>query len=295
MPATPRTPDVLQHSSLEEGTKDPSQASEPTPRARPNGTNRQISLPLTASYYYDPADPSTHNLEYATKVSGFDFVAARRDSEAGASAYEDTVRVSDTTGNSGLSTAATGAPSPAVEMPTLPAELDIHPPPRRLGRLIATPDSFAPALILNVDKSKTSWGRLSNNTLVYADSRDTRIPKAAFVIFWYSSAIQSPGTVEELSQQGKDWTSLEELKVGIWTCATHGISINGKHLKQKDEKGRAIFGHLHTGDIVQVYHDSRGTECLKFKCEFYVGTGKDPRPAGDSFKPMVGNRLERHQ
>lgn len=295
MPATPRTPDVLQHSSLEEGSKNPSQISEPTPRARPTAANRQISLPLTASYYYDPADPSTHTLEYATRVSGFDFVAARRDSEAGASAFEDTVRVSDTSGNSDFSTAVAAVPSPAAEMPSLPAELDIRPPPRRLGRLVATPDSFAPALVLNIDKSKTSWGRLSNNTLVYADSRDTRIPKAAFVIFWYSSADQSPGTVEELSQQGKDWTSLEELKVGIWTCATHGISINGKHLKQKDEKGRALFGHLHTGDIVQVYHDSRGTECLKFKCEFYTGTGKEPRSAGDSFKPMVGNRLERQQ
>ncbi|KAH7379266.1 hypothetical protein DE146DRAFT_682394 [Phaeosphaeria sp. MPI-PUGE-AT-0046c] len=295
MPATPRTPEVLQHSSLDQGSKDPSQISEPTPKARPNAANRQISLPLTASYYYDPSDPSTHNLEYATKVSGFDFLAARRDSQAGASAFEDTVRVSDTSGNSDFSTAAAAAASPVTEMPTLPAELDIRPPPRRLGKLTATPDSFAPSLTLNIDRSKTSWGRLTNNTLVYEDSRDTRIPKTAFVIFWYSSTDHSPGTVDELSQQGKDWTSLEDLKVGIWTCATHGISINGKHLKQKDEKGRAIFGHLHTGDIIQVYYDSRGTECLKFKCEFYLGSGKEPRPIGNSFKPMVGNRLEQHQ
>ena len=82
-----------------------------------------------------------------------------------------------------------------------------------------------------------------------------------------------------------------DLHVGIWTCATHGISINGKHLRQKDEKGRALFGHLHTGDIVQVYHDARGTECLKFRCEFYLGSGKDPRPAGDSFSTLIGNRL----
>jgi hypothetical protein len=45
-----------------------------------------------------------------------------------------------------------------------------------------------------------------------------------------------------------------------------------------------MFGHLHTGDIIQVYQDSRGTECLKFRCDFYLGTGKDPRAAGKSFE-----------
>jgi serine/threonine protein kinase len=290
MPATPRTPEVLPHSSLDQSSKEYSQISEPTPRARPATQGRQISLPLTASYYYDPSDPSTHNLEYATRVSGFDFLAASRN--ASASAYEDTVRASDTSGTSELSANADTAPSPAAVMPSLPAELDIRPPPRRLGRMIATPDSFAPGLTLNIDQSKTSWGRMPNNTLVYEHSRDTRIPKTAFVIFWYSSAGQSRNTVEELSQQGRDWTSLEELKVGIWTGATHGISVNGRHMKQKDDKGRAVFGHLHTGDIVQVYQDARGIECLKFKCEFYLGCGKQARAIGESFNTMVGNKLQ---
>ncbi|KAJ4372046.1 Protein kinase protein rad53 [Neocucurbitaria cava] len=290
MPATPKTPDVLPHSSLDQSSKDPSQISEPTPKARPSGINRQISLPLTPSYYYNPLDPSTHNLEYASRVSGFDFVSAKNEVEKGASAYEDTLRASDTSGHSSISNPA-AAPSPSNAVPSVPAELDIKPPPRRLGRLLATPDSFAPTLMLNIDKSKTSWGRLANNTIVYENSRDTRIPKTAFIIFWYSSGGQSQENVEELSQQGKDWTSLDNLHVGIWTCATHGISINGKHLKQKDDRGRALFGHLHTGDIVQVYHDARGTECLKFRCEFYLGSGKIPRPASDSFSTMLGNKL----
>lgn len=289
MPVTPGTPDVPQHNSLDHSSKDPSQISEPTPRARPSGMDRQINIPMTASYFYDPLDPNTHNLEYASKVSGFDFKAARREAETGASAYEDTLRASDTSEHSTISNAPASSPSAAV--PLVPAELDIKPPPRRLGKLIATPDSFAPGLFLNIDKSKTSWGRLANNTIVYENSRDTRIPKTAFIIFWYSSGGQSQANVEELSQKGKDWTSLEDLHVGIWTCATHGISINGKHLKQKDEKGRALFGHLHTGDIIQVYHDSRGTECLKFKCEFNLGSGREPRPAGESFSTLLGHKL----
>ncbi|KAF2028128.1 Pkinase-domain-containing protein [Setomelanomma holmii] len=265
MPATPRTPEVFQQSSLDQSSKQPSQLSEPTPKARPAGPDRQISLPLTASYYYNPTDPSTHNLEYASRVSGFDFVGAKKDAEAGASAYEDTRRASDTSGHSEYSTTAGAAPSPAAAVPTVPSGLDFKLPPKRLGKLTATPDSFAPGLTLNIDQSKTSWGRMANNTLVYEHSRDTRIPKTAFVIFFYSSA--GSETVEELSQEGKDWASLPGLNVGIFTAATHGITINGKHLKKTDEKGRAIFGHLHTGDIVQVYQHPRGTECLKFKCE----------------------------
>ncbi|EUC30941.1 hypothetical protein COCCADRAFT_102510 [Bipolaris zeicola 26-R-13] len=290
MPATPKTPEVVQHSSLDQSSKEFSQVSEPTPRARPSGMNRLIELPVTASYYYDPRDPNTHNLEYASKISGHDFSSINQDAAIETSAYPDTVGVSRTSETSAASSAA-AAPSPAAEIPSVPAELDFRPPPRRLGKLVATPDSFAPNLTLNITQSKTSWGRLANNTIVYEHSRDTRVPKTAFIIFFYSPSGQSQGTVDDLSQQGKDWTSLQDLHVGIWTCATHGISINGKHLKQQDEKKRALFGHLHTGDIVQVYHDSRGTECLKFQCEFYLGSGKDPRPPGKSFSTLIGNRL----
>jgi serine/threonine protein kinase len=290
MPATPKTPEVVQHSSLDQSSKDFSQASEPTPRARPSGINRQINLPLTASYYYDPMDPNTHNLEYASRVSGFDFVSNGRDATSETSVYPDTTAASEASAPSVTSSIAR-APSPAVSIPSVPAKLDIRPPPRRLGKLIATPDSFAPNLTLNIDQSKTSWGRLGNNTIVYEHRSDTRVPKTAFIVFFYSPGGQTQETVDELSQQGKDWTSLENLNVGIWTCATHGISINGKHLKQKDDKGRALFGHLHTGDIIQVYHDARGTECLKFCCEFYLGAGKEPRPPGNSFVTLIGNRL----
>ena len=251
--------------------------------------DRQINLPLTASYYYDPRNPNTHNLEYASRVSGFDFVSTSRDAATGASAYPETAGASDTSGHSTISSHAEGQ-SPAADVPSVPAELDIRPPPKRLGKLVATPDSFAPNLVLNIDQSKTSWGRLGNNTIVYEHSRDTRVPKTAFIVFWYSSAPHSSDSVDKMSQEGKDWTSLEDLKVGIWTCATHGISINGKHLRQKDDKGRALFGNLHTGDIIQIYHNPNG-QLLRFRCEFYLGAGKDSRPVGNSFGTLLGNRL----
>jgi serine/threonine protein kinase len=286
-PATPRTPDVPQHNSLEHSQKHPSQISEPTPKAKPPVLSRQISLPKTASLYWDPFDVNTHTLEYASKKSGFDFVAAQQDATAGASAIADTVRQSGTEGSS-ESGAESSANSPVPILPEIPTEFDIKPPPRRLGKLVATPDSFVPSLVLNIDQSTTSWGRLRSNTITYENGTDTRIPKVAFVIFWRSSSQDIRENVQELSQKGKDWTTLDDLHVGIFTCATSGITVNGKHIRQKDSKGRDIFGHLHTGDIIQVYHDSKTGESLKFKCEFHLGSGEKPRAAGDNFKVLHG-------
>lgn len=115
-PATPRTPDVPQHNSLEQSSKFASQVSEPTPKARPSASNRQISLPLTASYYYNPLDPTTHNLEYASRISGFDFVGAQKEATAGASAYEDT-RGSNASSSVASASQIGEAPSPSAEVP----------------------------------------------------------------------------------------------------------------------------------------------------------------------------------
>ncbi|KAF2850691.1 hypothetical protein T440DRAFT_489524 [Plenodomus tracheiphilus IPT5] len=289
LPDTPKTPEFLQRSSLHQSSGNFSQISEPTPKARQSGFNRQISLPMTASYFYDPMDPSTHNIEYASRVSGIDFVSQGSQADAGARSESNTTQGSQASEHSTNSSAA-AVQSPSTAIPSVPAQLNTGPPTRRLGKLVATPESFAPTLVLNIDQSKTTWGRQLNNTVVYEDSNDTRIPKTAFIIFWYSSGGESRSTVDELSQKGKDWTSLENLHVGIWTCATFGITVNGKLLKQHNDKGYALYGHLHTGDVVQVYQDPRGPACQKFRCEFYLGSGREPRPAGSSFNTLVGTK-----
>lgn len=288
LPATPKTPDFLQRSSVNQSSRDYSQISEPTPKARQSGMNRQISLPLTASHFYDPMDPSTHNPEYASRVSGLDFVSQGSYSDTHARTNSNTTQGSEASVHSTISSNA-AAPSPSAEVPSVPPQLNGGPSERHLGKLTATPESFAPHLVINLEQSKTSWGRQYNNTIVYENSHDTRIPKTAFVIFWYSSAGESRSTVDELSQMGKDWTSLTDLHVGIWTCATYGLSVNGKFLKQHNDKGYALYGHLHTGDIIQVYHDK--TACQRFRCEFYLGSGRLPRPAGTSFNTLIGTKV----
>jgi serine/threonine protein kinase len=290
-PTTPKTPDVPQHNSLEGHSHRVSQISDSTPKAKPPALNRQISLPKTASFYYDPFDPSTHTLEYASRVSGFDFVGAAQATMPKDQHLPDTVRFSTDTGeNTSHETSQTGRSTSSEEVVALPPELSIKPPPRRLGKLTATADSFNPNLTLMIERSLTSWGRNRDNTIVYEDPQDIRVSKRSFNIFWYTSDATSI-PITDLSQQGKDWTSLPGLHVGIFTCATSGISINGKHLRQNDDKGRALWGHLHTGDIVQVYANPLSTECLKFKCEFHLGSAKMPRPPGESFVILHGDKL----
>jgi serine/threonine protein kinase len=282
-PATPKTPEVHQHSSL--GDTSQSQFSDATPKAKPpalnrqitlpNRPSRQISLPKTASFYYDPFDPSTHNLEYASKVSGIDFVSGSEKS-ASTETESDAQKSQDQ-----LVTQSA--------VPSLSMELGIKPPPRRLGKLTTTPDSFIPHFSLMIDQARTSWGRHPDATVVYGDPFDTRIPKLAFVIIWYRRNANSP-TVQELSQQGKDWTTVDDLHAAIFTAASSGISINGKLLRKADDKGRPLYGNIHTGDIIQVFQDARTSECLKFKCEFYHSAAKEPRPPGQSFHIRAGNK-----
>jgi hypothetical protein len=295
-PATPKTPEVPQHNSLGYSQKNTSQSSEPTPRARPP-LSRLISLPKTPLLYYDAADPSTHNIEYAQKVSGVDFTGYRQDTTQGAS-IADTMDQhghgdSDASVASGASAASgasvdSGAALPVQASPSLPTTSDFKAPPRRVGKLVATADSFDPSLTLNIDQRLTSWGRNTSCTIVYEDPTDTRVPKIAFFIFWWSPS--DFNLVQELSQNGQDWTNVEDLQAGIFTHARAGLWVNGKHLRQRDDKGRGLYGNLHSGDIIQVFVGPRN-ECLKFKCEFYHGKSVVPRPTGQSFKVQCGGKL----
>lgn len=285
-PATPKTPEVPQHNSLGYSQKNPSQSSEPTPRARPP-PSRLISLPKTPSFFYDPADPSTHNVEYAEKVSGFDFGAQQQYTTDVASLADTMQQSAHGDSDASVASVASVAAHLVQASPTLPTEPDFKAPPRRVGKLVATADSFDPSLTLHIDQRLTSWGRLKTSTIVYEDAADIRIPKTAFYIFWWSPS--DVNLVQELSQNGQDWTNVEDLQVGIYTQARSGLWVNGKHLRQKDDKGRGLYGNLHSGDMVQVFSDRN--QCLKFKCEFYHGKSVQPRPAGQSFKVQYGTKL----
>jgi serine/threonine protein kinase len=276
-PSTPKTPEVEQHSSLDLGE---TMSSERTPKAPV--FNRQINLRKTASFYYDPYDPTTHNLEYASKVSGHDFVAEAAASKDVLHSLPDTMHFSASSSENGSTHANISANSTPVTT-SMPAEF-LRPPPR-LGKLTATPDSFSP-IVLKLDQNNTSWGRLLENTIVYPQVNDTHIPKKAFTIWFHA---EEGHDFKELEEQGRDWTKLDGLYTGINTFTRNGIYVNGVHLRQKDGKGRVLYGRLYSGDVITVFQDRKEGNCLKFVCEFYHGAARQKREPGTRFEVKKGS------
>jgi hypothetical protein len=146
---------------------------------------------------------------------------------------------------------------------------DFTPPPKRLGRLVATADSIFPTLTLSIYGS-FSWGRHRNSTVVYRDEFDVRIPRTAFILVWYSPR----GEVYDKTA----------MKMAICTRATHGIMVNDQHLQQRDTRNRILYGDLCTGDVIEVYSNDCQTKYLRFECEFYAGSSRQPRKSVGKFR-----------
>ncbi|QIW97125.1 hypothetical protein AMS68_002643 [Peltaster fructicola] len=233
-------------------------ASEITPRP-PQRFNRQISIPFPPSLYWDSADPSTHNNEYASKVSGHDFtrhpsiifpINSRNSGSATDKDNED-----ESTDGEHLNGIAPNASQFAKPSPLV-------------GKLISTADSFK-AINLTLTRRREDWGRAPSNTQVYADGQDTRIPRRAIIIWFFASGI------EKFAEDDDGWTELPDLQATIMTEKRGGVLVNGIHLP-KNEPERHFFGRLYTGDEIEVF--SKDGEVMKFICEFFQGIGRQSRP-----------------
>jgi len=256
-PTTPTTPNdppqasVGQTGGSMEETPRPAQ-----PVERKISFNRQISLPLSASSFYDPADPSTHSLEYASSVSGHDFTG--HNLLPGASFHS----LPPTTANSGIDFEYD---RPLHTVAQTQPEF-IRPAPR-LGRLTTTPDSFC-AVTLDLATRITTWGRSPLNTVVFPDPLDTRVPKRGIMIYFHAKGI------DKVERTGGDWTKLADLHCLIATDSSNGIFINDVKLNAKDSKGKQLYGRVYSGDEVTV---CQGHHLLRFTCMFNHGEAKEPR------------------
>lgn len=295
-PRTPGTPDGPQQSSLgnSNGAEEtPTKAQEVTPRPVP--FSRQIDLPLPASFFYDPHDPTTHNPEYASARSGHDFLAKPT---LPSSSFDSFARVSllaagpfgETTQN-GLETddeddldgPVSRAQSGSALPPPLAEPFEFAVPAPRLGKLISTPDSYAD-ITLTIKESFSTWGRAPNNTFVYENPNDIRVPKRGIIIWFVAPGLTKP------ESSGQDWTKLPNLSCTIATESRHGIYVNKTKLTKTDEKGRLLYGRLYHGDLITVTQGrKKGTE-LAFKVEIYHGVGKNGRKDGDSFRVEIDEK-----
>ncbi|KAF1347063.1 hypothetical protein BDV97DRAFT_358411 [Delphinella strobiligena] len=259
-PQTPRTPENAPQASLgQDGTADetpkPAQA---TPKERPY--SRQISLPVTASFFYNPNDPSTHNPEYASSITGYDFTSNN---------------VMPAESFHSLPPTLYGSPTSSVvsEIAAPPQPMEVSEfarPAPHLGRLTSTAASFAD-ISLSLSTRVTSWGRATGNTLVHPDPKDVRIPKIAFVLYFHANGI------EKAEQRGEEWTKISGLHCLMSTESSSGIRVNGVKLMARNKDGRRLYGRVYKGDIVTI---CGGPQKLEFECDFYHGEGKERRPEG---------------
>lgn len=262
---------------------------EETPKAPQVKFKRQISIPISASYYYDPHDPSTHNLEYASKVSGLRF------SEDGSVLGND-ISLPDTAMNSETSSSSENAIHHSgpdrgngdASALGISVPMDLHPLPRpqtqpqfpptattsgflkpsRFGCLTTTPSSFK-QIKIPLARRMTTWGRNPKNTQHYAAIQDTRVAKLALIIVFQADGIA------KAEQEGGDWTKLKGMDVVVSTQSRLGIWVNGAHLEEKDAKGRKCYGRVYSGDEICVFKNAE--ENLTFVCEFSLGSGKRSR------------------
>ncbi|GAB7342675.1 hypothetical protein MBLNU457_g0829t1 [Dothideomycetes sp. NU457] len=271
-PTTPESAqthnDASQHSGAAEET--PTRPQEETPKQRV--FSRHIDLPLSASFFYDPKDPSTHNLEYASLRSGHDFTTAATVSVSSLPllAVNNSAVVSHQVAKS------------ICGLPSLQPAPEFLKPPLRLGRLVSTPDSFAD-LTITLNGIETTFGRGPNNTVSWDNEQDSRIPRRAFTIMYHATGIRTAKAA------GKDWTKMDGLHCVIATEGKFGIFINGVKLMPKDAKSRALYGKVFTGDIITVWRGETGVKGTKgtglsFVCEFLHGEGKERRESGQGFR-----------
>lgn len=167
---------------------------------------------------------------------------------------------------------------------TKPAEF-VKPPPR-LGKLTSMPGSFVD-LTLKLEQRRTSWGRAPENTIVYPQNFDVRIPKNAMDILWWGPSMP------DFIDQGGDWMEVENSWAIIITRARDFITVNGVKLRYLNRKKDAVqYGKLYTGDIITIFPGDK--EYLKFKCEFFHGRSVGARPK-DEQPFFIEKERERYQ
>lgn len=285
-PTTPHTPDE-EPRPFSAGQ----QADEITPKQpQHRAFNRQIEIPLPPSFFFDPNDESTHTLEYASRVSGFDYeshpqygiskvttslpATASREGSSGAPPVQGTSERPSSPAEEQQDEAELDSGVPDLQPAKTDGDEFVKPPPR-LGRLITTPTS-SPQITLNLSQRTTMWGRAKENTIVYADKYDTRVAKRSLIVWFHAKGMDK-------LPENADWTKLPGLHCGIATESTMGVHVNGVHLKKSapiGTGGELFWGRVYTGDEIEVCPPSGGRPGLRFRCEFFHGEGKETRAEG---------------
>ena len=169
----------------------------------------------------------------------------------------------------------------------LPFQLDT---PVTLGVLVPVEGSIPTVPAIKLTNRVTTFGRdPDRNTFVHPGDVNTpnweRVGRNCIdLTFWYRN-IEKEIDDKTLPP---NWYQNPSLSCLLSTRTSRYILVNGVKLT----KGKLCwqYGKLHTGDIITAVdpdldrapnHDYE-TQSLSFRCEFYIGASKDPRPADGS-------------
>lgn len=161
--------------------------------------------------------------------------------------------------------------------------------PITLGVLTPTEGSFPTVATITITNRTATFGRDPKNTFVHPGDPSTanweRVGKYCIdLTFWYRNIEKEIDT----KTLPTEWYKNPDLVCLISTRTTRYILINGVRLTKNSFAWD--YGKLRTGDIITVVEPDPGrvpmneseTKSLSFRCEFYTGASKDPRPADGS-------------
>ncbi|TDZ30508.1 Serine/threonine-protein kinase RAD53 [Colletotrichum spinosum] len=155
---------------------------------------------------------------------------------------------------------------------------------RAVGVLESSSDSLIPGLSIPITALATSWGRGPENTVVYEDKKESKIPKYALRIVAWKVGLD-PSKLRKESPWEKDDEGTG-YAFYLSTKATNGLHLNGCHVPSHDCKNTLgpsrYWVRIHDGDELIIWGlptDPRQTVKVTLRC--FWGDSAKPRSKND--------------
>jgi serine/threonine protein kinase len=159
-------------------------------------------------------------------------------------------------------------------------------PPPRFRRVVATlrsvPSPGVEDIGISMAEPMLSWGRAPQNTRVFPNSKEDRIPKFAFRIMLWA---EDYSPVRNMHPWARSPTRQREAAFAFYvsTMATYGIRVNGFSVSSREsrysDQHPGNWLRLYDGDQIEIWRakDSNARIALTFRCNWSGST--QPRPA----------------
>ncbi|OIW35483.1 hypothetical protein CONLIGDRAFT_566140 [Coniochaeta ligniaria NRRL 30616] len=161
---------------------------------------------------------------------------------------------------------------------------------RIVASLESTPSSVIQGISLHLTESLLSWGRKAENTRIYEDAREIKIPKHAFKILLWKPGFDAARDFRPWNQRLRGPGGEEEAAAGfhfyISTKSTRGIFVNSVLLPSCESRNPGSpsrnWMRLHDGDVVVVWTGDPSAKPAPLKTEllFRCAWGGSARPRG---------------